>query len=222
MRARSTAAVLAALTVAGLATGASNVDPNRKVAWSENCGWLNWRDAGDPDSAQGVALLANNHLTGFIWGENIGWINTGNGGPYANTNDTNFGVNYNAGTGELTGYAWSENCGWINFSGGALAMPPNPARIENGRLRGYAWGENIGWINLDDNTTKYVRIPPCFGDANNDGIVDFDDIVAVLGAWLTDYSADPGATGFGDANFDGIVDFDDIVAILANWLTNCA
>ena len=59
-------------------------------------------------------------------------------------------------------------------------------------------------------------------DANNDGVVDFNDIVAVLGSWLTDYTGDPGATGFGDANFDGVVDFNDIVTILGNWLVNCA
>lgn len=222
MRARSVIAVIAALSAAGLAVGASSVDPNRKVAWSENCGYLNWRDAGDPDASQGVEVVSNNHLTGYIWGENIGWINTGNGGPYANTDDTDYGVNYNSVTGELTGYAWGENVGWINFSGGAMAMPPNPARIENGRLRGYAWGENIGWINLDDNTTKYVRIPPCYGDANNDGVVDFNDVVEVLSQWLNNYLGNPGATGPGDANFDGVVDFNDIVIVLANWLNVCS
>jgi len=59
---------------------------------------------------------------------------------------------------------------------------------------------------------------PCPGNANGDSIVDFDDIVAVLGNWLADYS--PG-TGTGDADGSGTVDFDDIVAILGNWLSPC-
>ncbi|HBS29145.1 MAG TPA: hypothetical protein DEB06_06765 [Phycisphaerales bacterium] len=221
MRTRA-AVVLASLALAGVALAASSVDPWRKTAWSENCGYLNFRDAGSPPADQGVALVGGSHFTGFIWGENIGWINTGDsGGPYANTDHTNFGVNVNPGTGELTGYAWGENVGWINFSGGALANPPQPARLEGGRLKGYAWGENIGWINLDDNTTKFVAIPPCIGDANGDRVVDFDDITDALAAWLDDFITTPTGTGLGDANFDGVVDFDDITDILANWLNGC-
>jgi len=63
-----------------------------------------------------------------------------------------------------------------------------------------------------------VNTPPCGGNANTDTIVDFDDIVSVLGNWLADYT--PG-TGEGDANADSVVDFDDIVAVLANWLNPC-
>jgi len=56
--------------------------------------------------------------------------------------------------------------------------------------------------------------PACPGDANGDGLIDFDDIVEVLANWLTSYA--PG-TGLGDANHDGIVDFDDITSVLGNW-----
>jgi len=61
--------------------------------------------------------------------------------------------------------------------------------------------------------------PPCLGDANGDLLVDFDDIVSVLGEWLTDYGA---GTGLGDANFDGFVDFDDVVEVLSHWLDQCS
>lgn len=59
---------------------------------------------------------------------------------------------------------------------------------------------------------------PCPGDANSDNTVNFDDIVATLANWLSDYT--PG-TGTGDANCDGIVDFNDITASLAEWGATC-
>jgi hypothetical protein len=138
----------------------SNVNPAHKFAWGENVGWSNWR--GEATPAQGV-IFYGTFLTGFVWGENIGWINVGDGTPsngvsYANLFGTDFGVNLDS-AGNLHGFAWGENAGWINFDGGALASPPQPARIESGRLRGYAWGENIGWINLD-NATHFVSPLP--------------------------------------------------------------
>jgi len=52
------------------------------------------------------------------------------------------------------------------------------------------------------------------GDCSANGVVDFDDIVTVLGNWLGVGLV--GRTG-GDANCDGIVNFDDLVMILALW-----
>ncbi len=127
----------------------SNISATDKFAWGENIGWLNWRDANGTTSG---VIVQSNYLQGFIWAENEGWINVGNGGgPYANTNGTNFGVNILL-NGDLFGYAWGENCGWINFN--TVAQSPNEARYDfmAGRCRGYAWGENVGWINLDDAT----------------------------------------------------------------------
>ncbi len=150
---------------AGVALAQTNVDSVNKFSWSENCGWMNWADAGTPSGSQAARININaGFAQGFVWCENIGWINLGNGnGPYANTTGLNFGVNVNSSTGALTGLAWGENVGWINFSGGALATPPQPARLDSlaGRLRGYAWGENIGWINLDVATAgKFVQVNP--------------------------------------------------------------
>ncbi len=56
--------------------------------------------------------------------------------------------------------------------------------------------------------------PPCPGDADGSGVVDFGDITAVLTGWGT-------AGPAGDANFDGMVNFKDITSVLANWGTVC-
>ncbi len=62
--------------------------------------------------------------------------------------------------------------------------------------------------------------PPshCAGNANDDQLVDFQDITAVLNFWQMDYS--PG-TGPGDADGDGFVEFADLSTVLANWLATC-
>lgn len=201
------------LLLAPLAHAQSNVDPTDKWSWSENCGWMNWYDAGDPDGARGV-VVEPTHLRGFVWAENIGWINVGNGsGPYLNTTGTNYGVNIDP-DGTLWGYAWGENIGWINFEGGAMATPANPARIEGGRVRGYAWGENIGWINLDDNNAFVAFEAPCQGDINADGTVDLADLNLVLANFGT-------ATSSGDANGDGQVNLADLNIVLGNFGTDC-
>ena len=206
---------LAALCLlpAATALAQSSISLTNKYGWSENCGFLNFRDAGSPVAAQGVRFRGT-FLSGFVWGENIGWINLGNGaGPYANINDTNFGVNHNTGTGALTGFAWGENIGWINFSGGALATPPIPARFDNAahRFRGYAWGENIGWINLDDAT---IFVGGCPADYNGDGLLNVQDIFDFLAGW---FSNDPRA----DFNGVGGLGVQDIFDFLAAWFAGC-
>ena len=55
----------------------SNVDSTNKYSWSENCGWMNWRDAGSPtppNPSQG-AFIGPTFLAGFIWGENTDGTN---------------------------------------------------------------------------------------------------------------------------------------------------
>jgi len=163
--------VLAAMGIsgglAGTALAQTDVDPVNKYNWQENAGWMNWRDAGG--GGQGVRDRMT-CLSGSIWCENIGWVSLGagpaNGVGYANAGGADAGVNV-SGTGALSGYGWGENVGWINFSGGALASPAQPARLDlaAGRFRGYAWGENIGWVNLDDAARFVART--CY--ANCDG-----------------------------------------------------
>jgi len=59
----------------------------------------------------------------------------------------------------------------------------------------------------------------CQGDANTDGVVDFDDIIATLAEWGA--SGDPDSGLLGDADGSGEIDFDDIVATLSNWMNVC-
>jgi thiol-disulfide isomerase/thioredoxin len=55
---------------------------------------------------------------------------------------------------------------------------------------------------------------PCAGDADGDGMVGVNDILAVIGSF--------GDTdGSGDANGDGICDVNDVLAVVANFGSNC-
>ena len=192
---------------------AQSIDLDNKYAWGENIGYLNFADAGVPLGSQGV-FAQPDHLEGYIWGENIGWISVGIGsGPYANTTGSDFGVNIDPVTGELSGYAWGENIGWVNFEGGALAIPPHPARIEDSRFRGYAWGENIGWINLDDDIV-FVGLEICTADLTGDGVLNFFDVSAFLAAYS---DMDPAA----DFTGDGAFNFFDVSAFLNAFANGC-
>ncbi len=209
-----------------------NISPTDKWAWSENCGWTNWFNPGDPPSAQRVRLHSS-FLSGFAWAENIGYINFGDASPanglaYANTTGADFGVNRDPLTNELSGLAWGENVGWINFSGGALASPPRPARIDPAaaRFRGFAWGENIGWINLDD-ASRYVALlcPADFDDGTAtgtpDGGVTIDDLLFFLQLF---YNGDARAD-LDDGTFtntpDGGVTIDDLLFFLERFADGC-
>ncbi len=136
----------------------SNVDPVNKFSWSENTGWMNWRDA---DGTNEGILVNADFLEGLVWMENAGWLDLGRGGgPYANTTGADFGVNV-LGNNDLDGMAWGENIGWVNFGWAANTVDANRARIDriDNRLRGFAWSENTGWINLDDDTS-FVGVEP--------------------------------------------------------------
>ena len=178
---------LTTLALAAPALAQTSIDPAHKFSWSENCGWMNWRDAGSPAGAQG-ARFHGTFLSGFVWGENIGWINLGDGSPgpgggapkYANLAGTDFGVNIRANS-NLEGLAWGENVGWINFDT-AAALGTQRARFDAAarRFRGYAWGENIGWINLDD-ASHFVGLEvSCYADCDTStgpGVLDIFDFL---------------------------------------------
>ncbi len=220
----------------GIAAAQSNIDSSvsDKYAWSENAGWMNWRDANG--GLQGVNV-GGKFLSGYIWGENIGWINVGDGTPtngiaYANVDGSDFGVNIDP-DGTLHGLAWGENVGWINFDGGAMAMPPQPARINCGsppgmplaRLTGFVWGENIGWVNLSIITTgKFVAVDlvstPVTCDLNHDGVPNgldvqaFTRLVLLGGADWRDV-----CSGDLEAVPDGMLDYDDVSSFVACLLS---
>ena len=164
--------LLCLLAAAAPALAQSTVSTTNKYSWSENCGWMNWRDAGSPAATQGVRRV-NNVFAGYIWAENVGWINVGSGSPvngtaYANATGADFGINIAAATGNLSGFAWGENIGWINFPAAAPMGPTFAARLDAAasRLRGYAWGENIGWINLDDGADYVGFGQPCYANCD--------------------------------------------------------
>ena len=210
--------VLVAIALAGASGGhaQTNVSSQNKYAWSENTGWINFRDAGSPPGAMGARFhLSGGFASGYAWGENIGWINLGSGaGPYANSSGSDFGVNFGPTSGVLTGYAWSENAGWINFAGGGLAAPRNPARIDftAKRLRGYAWSENLGWMNLDSEI-HFVGVR-CPADTNDDGLVNPSDFFAWIDAFNTN-------NPIADQNGDGVVSPSDFFAWVDNYNAGC-
>jgi len=177
---RTLAGLAVIALLASTAQAQSNVAATAKFCYAENAGWMNWRDAGSPQTSQGVQLnAASTFLQGFVWAENVGYINLGDGSPangtaYANPTSgsvvgtPDFGVNIDP-SGKLSGYAWGENIGWINFGVATLASNQQARLQSDGKLRGYAWGENIGWINLDSTQQgKYVS----FGGSCD--IIDFN------------------------------------------------
>ncbi|MGA1839498.1 MAG: MopE-related protein [bacterium] len=128
----------------GTQSGISSVN---KYAWSESAGWVNLSPMFG-----GVTVEAD-HLRGYAWAENLGWIKLGadKGGPYLNTDATDWGVN-RAGNGGLSGYAWSEACGWIRFDTDFSQVRIDPA---TGDFDGYAWSEQAGWIHLRNDAAGY-------------------------------------------------------------------
>ncbi|MCK4790865.1 MAG: hypothetical protein KAV87_44425, partial [Desulfobacteraceae bacterium] len=129
-----------------------NISNTEKYAWSENAGWLNFRPA------DGGVTVHDTYLSGYAWGENLGWIKLGadSGGPYTNSDFTNWGVNCNP-SGALSGYAWSENVGWINFNPSHSQVTYDTAI---GSFDGYAWGENVGWIHFKGISPAYNVLSP--------------------------------------------------------------
>jgi hypothetical protein len=232
----ATAALIAAASPA--LAQLSTIDATNKFSWGENIGWMNWRDAGNPATSQGV-VVHSKFLSGFIWGENVGWINLGDGTPggvggqYANVNGTDFGVNRDPATGNLSGYGWGENIGWINFSGGAMATPAQPARYDQAAQRffGYAWGENVGWINMNDaNAGKFPgAILPCGpadvgqqgGVPGADGQLNNNDFVVFINYFFANNPiADMGSQG-GVPGADGQWNNNDFVVFIDLFFSGC-
>ncbi len=63
-------------------------------------------------------------------------------------------------------------------------------------------------------------VPPtfCAGDANNDGVVNFDDVLSILANWG---ATGPGLDVPGDSDRDGSVDCGDVFSTLSNWGQVC-
>jgi len=178
---RFTKFTLICLLVLGSATAEGiNISDTEKYAWSENAGWVNFRQE------HGGATVHETHLSGHAWAENIGWIKLGSIGSvdttpyYANDSATNWGVNRDSDTGELSGYAWSEAAGWINFNSADLRG--QQVTVDSaGNSDGYAWSENAGWIRFrNTDTLSYIVRMTLAGDVNDSGKVDLGDAIDAL------------------------------------------
>jgi hypothetical protein len=184
----------------GLGHAAGNISDTEKFAWSENSSWLNF------NPTHGGVTVHETYLSGYAWGEVIGWVKLGSaaGGPYTNSDTTDWGVNRDAG-GNLSGYAWSEAAGWINFNPTHSQVTIN---LLDKNFNGYAWSENVGWINFRNASLAYgvqttfdqcpggminlavfatdlgridcISTGGCAGDGDGDGDVDGLDLLSVI------------------------------------------
>lgn len=178
----------------GFVLHAADVDPAYPYAWSENLGWVN----GEANGADGLELLQT-VMSGYAWCENSGWLHWGDGTPdtppfYSNASATDYGVNFDASTGELSGYAWGENTGWIVFE----RVYGAPSILPSGAFTGYAWGENVGWIYLGE--LQLI-------DSDGDGLADLFE--TNTGIFVSEYDAgcDPDKW---DTDGDGVSDGDEV------------
>ena len=66
-------------------------------------------------------------------------------------------------------------------------------------------------------TNSRMNIAPvlALGDANGDGVVDVDDLIAVILAWGD--CPDPPASCDADIDGNGAVDVDDLIAVILAW-----
>lgn len=158
--ARLVAASIIGLSAYGSSVFSAPIDSTEKYAWSESGGWINH----NPSHA--TAEIFADHLEGWAWNESVGWIHLGSDGGggspnfYANTDDTNWGVNHDS-AGNLSGFAWSETSGWINFNPSHQQVQVN---LATGAFSGYAWSESLGWIHFSSATDVYnVQATPLNG-----------------------------------------------------------
>lgn len=170
---RRISALAALLAVAGAAPAQTSISTAHKYGWQENCGWMNWRDAGPEPGSDGVRVHAT-FLSGWIWLENAGWVTVGNGTPgfaYADCNgdgtldqadfgcfQTRFALNdpYVDCTRDGDINIADFGCFQTRFAEGVngstytnLTGRDAGVNIREGDvLEGFAWGENVGWINF--------------------------------------------------------------------------
>ena len=184
------------------ADGDRQIDSAAKYVWSENAGWFNFKPTG------GEVIVHSNYLSGYAWAANVGWIKLGldtADKPYSNTDDTDWGVNFNADTGALSGNAWGENVGWISFfNNGIHQVTIDPDTCD---FSGYAWNANIGFIHFaNDESPVYkvkavsqikpnapTNVTATAGDAT--ATVSFTASAANCGPAITGYTVIPSASG---------------------------
>ncbi len=117
------------------------------------------------------------------------------------------------------GTTWPTTIASMTADDGLFTWAVPSTYTTQGRIRVVARDAsgNTGFDSSRDDLFINAPPPPCIGDANGSGVIDFADITSVL--------ANYGNTGApfipGDANGSGVVDFGDITAVLAAWGTAC-
>lgn len=132
-------------------------------AWSDNIGWISFKDGAKP-----VIVSGNGDLNGYAWSENIGWIRFGGLSGFPNTSS---GANAKVAGGRITGWARVVSGvaqqgvdnrggfdGWISLSGSNYGVTVNGSN-----LGGYAWGSDVvGWVDMSGVTMSKL-LNPCTG-----------------------------------------------------------
>lgn len=141
-------------------------------AWSENIGWISFKDGAQP-----VTINTDGTLTGYAWSEHIGWIQFGNLSGFPNSS---YGTNARIADNVISGWAravagipqtndTSDNRGgwdgWIALNNVKLDTAP-VAPINQFRpacRNGCAWGSDVvGWVDFGGVSTA-VQKQSCTG-----------------------------------------------------------
>ena len=107
----------------------------------------------------------------------------------------------------------------LSFDGAHGAEPYGSLTLSGSTLYGMtAFGGNLNLMRGNgDGTVFALHVLP--GDANNDGVVDINDLTIVL----TNFGQSTGSWSTGDFTGDGTVDINDLTIVLANFgATNAA
>ncbi len=151
-------------------SGSTGVIRLTGYAWSENIGWISFKDGSSP-----VRVDASGNLTGYAWSENIGWIQFGGLAGFPSTTYES-ATNAKLVDNRLSGWARvvsgmsgdnrGEFDGWIALSGVtiqldsvALAGAPAPTFpsgcTSSSCANGAAWGSDVvGWVDFSGVTTS--------------------------------------------------------------------
>ena len=183
-----------------------NTRPFFLYDWGCHCGDMNDADDGilhsmlfHSDTELAFACI---HNTGFGWG-NFETTNSSSAVMQKGFWDYMFDVDNNSGS--TSNWQLGKAHEWAR---------DNMAPTINWGWNGYLsmWRETIQCCLLFGDPAQIIKAPQIKipGDANNDGVVDIDDIFEVLAHW--DEQGGPA-----DVNNDGIVDIDDIFFVLAHW-----
>jgi hypothetical protein len=130
-------------------------------AWSENIGWISFKDGSSP-----VKVKPDGSLTGYAWSENIGWVQFGGLSSFPNAS---YGTNAKLEGDKILGWAravagmsgqnrggWD---GWIALNNVKISsiLPANPFS-PSGCANGCAWGSDvIGWVDFSGVSTSIQK-----------------------------------------------------------------